>query len=310
MTRRTNERVRKTSVAAAVETSAVPETNVVSDESSLALAAGPILILHLRLRTKDLEEDFYAGMQDPRRSSIRGGEPDTPEAYDRNPFAMAEELKMPGSKDGDVSRSSFRDSVDALAAERHLPVYTDGKAVCWWCCHGYEGDTVSIPLECTSSPSYGYGNFCSFPCACAYLFGQEEMSFRRWERFSLLCSEYRKMGGRYQRVPQAPPRQTLRMFGGTLHIDEFRKLTQRECAYRVVTPTLVHVQPTISVVPLHQMAMTTVTDVATARTQNRSSMDEFSNAGGLRLKRTKPILDGKNTLEHYIQGKMAGKIAS
>lgn len=298
MTRKVQERVRKAAEAPA------PVAAPPMDETAPASGAppsGPILILHLRLRTKDMDDEAFNGsMQD--QVLVYKPTFDEPEAYDRNPFAMAEALEQATASMQETPRESTVSTVsESCTAVTGVPL--DGRPACWWCCHPFEGDAVSIPLESTSTPSYGYGVFCSFPCACAYLFGQEEMSFRRWERFSLLCSEYRKMGGRYQRIPQAPPRQTLKIFGGTLNIAEFRKLNQRDCAYRVVTPTLVNVQPTISVVPLHQMQMSTIQDVTTARTQNRSSADEFSNSGGLRLKRSKPILDGKTTLEHFIQGR-------
>ena len=43
------------------------------------------------------------------------------------------------------------------------------------------------------------------------------------ERCSLITMIVGKIVGRYTKIPSAPPRQALKMFGGYLTIDEFRK---------------------------------------------------------------------------------------
>jgi hypothetical protein len=176
------------------------------------------------------------------------------------------------------------------------------KPICWWCCHKIDIESpITIPLESPSpedTPSQGYGCFCSHSCACAYLFREEEMQFRRWERYLLLCEDFQRATQSHSsRVPQAPPRQTLRMFGGPLTIEQFRAASQRDLQYRVLTPSLMH---TVAAIQIQESPNYGSLLAAVMPHQSKTGSD--STTTGLRLKRTKPLLDPCKTLEGYIRG--------
>ena len=94
---------------------------------------------------------------------------------------------------------------------------------CWWCCHPF--DTYPVALPCHQNPrTLQYkvvGNFCSWSCAKAYNFGG--MGGNTGARASMMLSIRLKVFGERGRVNIAPPRQSLKVFGGFLTIEEFRR---------------------------------------------------------------------------------------
>lgn len=100
-------------------------------------------------------------------------------------------------------------------------------SVCHWCCHDRGGVMVGIPFrydEFRGVFSCIAKAFCSFPCAVAYLH-KEVRGALQVKCQSLIPILYRRMGGNLRDLPRAaPPRQSLKMFGGTLSIAEFRSL--------------------------------------------------------------------------------------
>lgn len=95
--------------------------------------------------------------------------------------------------------------------------------VCWWC-------TEPLPqLPCIHFPiKYDdrldrfktIGNFCSWECAKAY--GKNTNSPRWGEFSSYLAMMRRRAYGANKTLYAAPPRETLKKFGGTMTIEEFR----------------------------------------------------------------------------------------
>lgn len=101
---------------------------------------------------------------------------------------------------------------------------------CWHCAHSFEEPPVYIPEKITPIDNDKhvfsvYGNFCSFPCAKAYL--MEHHCFDTSKQLMLL----NKIAiDSYNVIPpfmQAPPRICLKMFGGTMSITEFRQSHQK-----------------------------------------------------------------------------------
>lgn len=103
-------------------------------------------------------------------------------------------------------------------------------SVCHWCCHDREGVMVGIPFRYDESRGVFLciaKAFCSFPCAVAYLH-KEVRGALQVKCQSLMPILYRRMGGDLRELPRAAPqRQSLKMFGGTLSIAEFRSLALR-----------------------------------------------------------------------------------
>ena len=95
---------------------------------------------------------------------------------------------------------------------------------CWHCSHPFDNPPCFIPKvwdEKRKRIRY-FGVFCSWSCAKTYNFdmGDAKASFRS----ELITHVARKLHkGQLQKINPAPPRQTLKVFGGYLTISEFRE---------------------------------------------------------------------------------------
>ena len=102
-------------------------------------------------------------------------------------------------------------------------------SVCHWCCHERPGPIVGIPFlhdERQKKFTCIAKVFCTFACARAYLH-KEVRGALQIKGQSLLPILYKRMGGNLREYPgPAPPRTALRLFGGLLTIDEFRKISE------------------------------------------------------------------------------------
>lgn len=90
---------------------------------------------------------------------------------------------------------------------------------CWWCCHTFDSiprffPTKYDPLRDRYKVS---GNFCSWQCAKAFMLDNNKSNMS-----SVLTSMIKKIHGRSYIIKPAPPRQSLKIFGGKLSIEEFR----------------------------------------------------------------------------------------
>ena len=91
---------------------------------------------------------------------------------------------------------------------------------------------------------YLKGCFCSFNCAAKYIFDKNE--YNKWEHYSLLNLLYNKIYNKNEYIPLAPDREILKIFGGTLEIDEYRKLFNNlNTDYKINLPPLIAVVPKI-----------------------------------------------------------------
>lgn len=95
---------------------------------------------------------------------------------------------------------------------------------CWWCCHTFEGSPCTLPVKYDPlRKRFKFvGLFCSWNCVKAYNF--ERNDHQASERSTLITLLVQQLHGITEAVciKKAPPRQTLKMFGGYLDISEFR----------------------------------------------------------------------------------------
>ena len=165
---------------------------------------------------------------------------------------------------------------------------------CWWCSHPFEGPPCALPCDYKDNIFKVYGVFCSPECAAAYNFDDVNTGYDLWERYSLLNFLYRKIYSNNNiKIKIAPPRQTLKIFGGHLSINEFRvNNTNYNNTYKLVIP------PMISIIPVQELTnidngYSSVSDKKYFIEKDKLN-DKSSN---LRLKRNKPFNSSKNTLE-------------
>ena len=125
------------------------------------------------------------------------------------------------------------------------------------------------------------GVFCSPECAAAYNFNTNGVT-NIWEKYSLLNLLYGKMYKKNIKI--APPRNTLKKFGGNLTINQFRRHNvNNDIKFKIINP------PLKSVIPCVECSNNT--SFSSGNYNNKSS----NNTAEYKLKRSKPY--NKNTLE-------------
>jgi hypothetical protein len=172
---------------------------------------------------------------------------------------------------------------------------------CFWCCHGFSTPPLAIPSHIVDEMWYMYGNFCSAECATAYLFKERLDNHVQWERYALLNSLYAEDAevakGAPRGIRPAPPREVLRMFGGSVDISEYRALLhERKLRVDVMTPPMVSIIQTMDTKPA---------DFYDQNLKNaKHDLQHKYNAPGaqgLRLRRSKPVKSRESTVEWAMQ---------
>jgi hypothetical protein len=187
-----------------------------------------------------------------------------------------------------------------------LPEKTD--ISCFWCCHSFHSAPFAIPSHILDEIWYMYGNFCSAECATSYLFKERIDSHVQWERYALLNSLYADDAetppGSSRGIRPAPPREVLRMFGGSMDISEYRALLhEKKLRVDVLTPPMVSIIQTMDTKPI---------DFYDQNLKNvfiRNDIQHKYNAPGaqgLRLRRSKPVKSRESTVEWAMQIQQVG----
>jgi len=181
-----------------------------------------------------------------------------------------------------------------------LPEKTE--VACFWCCHSFQNQPYAIPSHILDELWYMYGNFCSPECATSYLFKERIDSHVQWERYALLNSLYADESPdnlNPSGIRPAPPREVLRMFGGSMDISEYRAIVnERRLRVDVLTPPMVSIIQTMDTKPI---------DFYDQNLKNvfiRNDIQHKYNAPGaqgLRLKRSKPVKSRESTVEWAMQ---------
>lgn len=106
---------------------------------------------------------------------------------------------------------------------------------CWWDTHPFEGVPIPYPKDYSRNLKKFFvrGCFCSFNCALAYL---QSVNPRRT---SLLNYFYFLWTGKRDPIKAAPPRETLRIFGGVLTIEQFRRNFTEMTRIELMIPPIV-----------------------------------------------------------------------
>ena len=94
---------------------------------------------------------------------------------------------------------------------------------CWWCCHSFENSPATLPYKYDPIRNRFkvMGIFCSWSCAKSYSLNDNSLQIRNFCMLNL--TEFvRQIYGYTIKIPCAPPRQSLKIFGGYMSIKEFR----------------------------------------------------------------------------------------
>lgn len=165
---------------------------------------------------------------------------------------------------------------------------------CFWCCSPFSWKASVLPISYDAYENIYTceGHFCSPECAMAHLYADPNLSdVGRWTRHALLADLYRSLYTKRELTP-APPRTTLRMFGGPLDIEQFREyIANSEDMIAVHLPPLRLHLPNMNV-------QGPVRDVKKFVALSQETVDKASKE--LRLKRSKPIHTNVATLDKLV----------
>ncbi len=92
---------------------------------------------------------------------------------------------------------------------------------CWWCKHKFTTPRLSLPEQYYNETFYCTGNYCSWECMKAYNIDTNDNCI--WKRESLINLMHYLTYGIFKEIKPASSWLTLKDFGGSLNILEFRK---------------------------------------------------------------------------------------
>lgn len=167
---------------------------------------------------------------------------------------------------------------------------------CYWCCHKFDTIPFGIPLKYTDNKFSVFGCFCSLECAAAYNFNSNENMNETWERYNLLNMLARKVNYTTN-VKPAPSKLALKTFGGYMGIEEFREFCRSSKIVNVNFPPMMTITQQIEEInefELHNDYKFIPLDA------NR--VNKYKEK--LCIKRTKPINNFHNTLDHTMNIKI------
>lgn len=187
---------------------------------------------------------------------------------------------------------SFKDCNDV----RTIP--ENSSAACFWCCHTFNWRPVVLPIRDQGEYLQVYGNFCCPECATSYLFDMRQDAHTRWEQLSLLNRVYSEACA--GKIYPAPSRNTLRLFGGTLSIEEYRSLIRsQKVRIDVHHPPMVSILATMDTKPVDFYDTSLTKNVSETVKERLHKAEEV-----LRLKRSKPLKAWESTLDACINLKI------
>lgn len=298
------------------------QTNVVATVSADGVIQGSFtpeprrpLIVHLPFRTSDIEFQDGPLMYDPRPPAV----PEPYDAFADNPYASnAERIEVEQlEKKGDVLPPAVSESVietpvvqvdqqkqkqEEIKAFRTMDVMLEYRvanetrtlpesveAACFWCAGCFEGRPVVLPSLEEDGIYKVYGNFCTLSCSLSFLLNEQVDPQVRWERQALLHRMYSQLAP----IHPAPPRESLKFFGGTFTHDQYRSIIDKK-QLRIDT----HLPPIISILATLDTKPIDFYETSLRNTSANIGIDLIKPVEpGLRLKRSKPLKDKESTLD-------------
>ena len=136
-------------------------------------------------------------------------------------------------KDQSLKRIRVISTLKNVITESEWPEKVE--SCCWWCCHPFECSPCTLPYKYDSLRKrfYFIGVFCSWSCTKSYNF--ERNDHKKYERSGLITLLIQQLYGitKAIAIKTAPPRQSLKMFGGYMNITEFRNTDSVVDAFKI-----------------------------------------------------------------------------
>jgi hypothetical protein len=271
------------------------------------------LIVHLPFRTSDIEFQDGPLMYDPRPPAV----PEPYDAFADNLYTSnAERIEVEQfEKKADVLPPAVSESVveapvvqvdnqkqEPIKAFRTMDIMLEYRvanetralpesveAACFWCAGCFEGRPVVLPTIEEEGVYKVYGNFCTLSCSLSFLLNEQVDPQVRWERQALLHRMYSQL----EPIHPAPPRESLKFFGGTFTYDQYRSIIDKK-QLRVDT----HLPPIISILATLDTKPIDFYETSLRNTSANIGIELIKPIEpGLRLKRSKPLKDKESTLD-------------
>ncbi|GAX85730.1 hypothetical protein CEUSTIGMA_g13145.t1 [Chlamydomonas eustigma] len=175
--------------------------------------------------------------------------------------------------------------------------------LCYWCCHRFDSAPLGMPVRYVASLQKFLvtGCYCSLACAAAHNFELNRHSPQECiARHALLNALAQVLDpGRREPVGPAPPRLALAAFGGHMSIDHFRS-----CG----VPMLLSCSPMRAI--SQQIEEVCEADMRSEYRYVPIDRDRVSKCQEkMRITRSKPLVNFKNTLDHTMKLKYGPRIA-
>ena len=126
------------------------------------------------------------------------------------------------NKEKSIKRLRVVTTLKNVIKDSRFPEKTN--VCCWWCCHQFDTSPCTLPIDYDPSrKKYTFiGIFCSWNCTKSY--NLNSISNKKFERSELITLLIKQIYGITHAVgiKSAPPRESLKMFGGYMDISEFR----------------------------------------------------------------------------------------
>jgi hypothetical protein len=180
--------------------------------------------------------------------------------------------------------------IEYRVANETMTLPSSVSAACFWCAGCFEGRPVVLPTQEENGIYTVYGNFCTLSCSLSYLLHEQIDPQVRWERQALLHRMYSQTSS----IHPAPPRESLRFFGGALTHAQYRSIIEKK-QLRIDThlPPVISILATLDTKPIdfYETSLRNTT-AAGAGIDVVKTLEP-----GLRLKRSKPLKDKESTLD-------------
>jgi hypothetical protein len=164
---------------------------------------------------------------------------------------------------------------------------------CWWCCHPYETPEIHLPYDYDPMTKRfkTMGAFCSWACVKAYNLDRGGPKLGEYQQYATLMR--RHMYGKVIPLKAAPKRQALKVFGGTLTIDEFRSSCVDPPNIQMPFEIYFLTKPPTA----HEIVQTGGTTLKRPAVQMKTIEDSTASNDQLKLKRSKPLARENSSLE-------------
>jgi len=196
-----------------------------------------------------------------------------------------------------ILNNKYNSNTDKFNVLTHLGTSLTGykwiektDVACLWCCHQFKTTPWGIPFKFFQDKFQLFGNFCTPNCALAYILQNYKDDDYLWEKVALLNLLFFKVCGQYKNLMPALDKMALKMFGGTLEIDEYRNIiTENEKSYSIEFPPCNTIIPMLE--EIYKKTNLNNMFIPVDKTRIQVANNE------LKLKRSKPVVNHKNTLD-------------